>query len=70
MKRCISGFLAVILLCSLVLAGCSADSKKTESAPSEVVKEQYQCPMCKDQLFDKPGKCPTCEMELVKVTKS
>ena len=31
----------------------------------------YTCPMIQhaDVVFDKPGKCPKCEMELVETTK-
>ena len=27
---------------------------------------EYYCPMCKDVISDKPGKCPKCGMDLVK----
>ena len=71
MKRCILGFSAAVLFFSLTFTSCSGDSKKAESAPTEQVKEQYQCPMkCTEELFNKPGKCPVCEMDLIKITKS
>jgi len=28
----------------------------------------YQCPMCADEISDKPGECPKCGMEMKKVT--
>ena len=70
MKRKIVGFSAIILSCSALIMGCAGEAKKPETPAAATEKVQYQCPMCKDQLFDKPGKCPSCEMELVKVTKS
>ncbi len=70
MKIRVLGFFLMILLSSALFQGCAGSSEKPVQAPAEAVKEQYQCPMCKDQLFDKPGKCPACEMELIKVTKS
>lgn len=30
---------------------------------------KYECPMHPDVQSDKPGKCPKCEMDLVKVTQ-
>ena len=31
---------------------------------------QYQCPMHKEVISDKPGKCPKCGMKLVQKKKS
>ena len=71
MKKTISIICASVLLLSVFLTRCKGESKQPEASPTGVVKEQYQCPMkCTEQLFDKPGKCPECEMELIKVTKS
>jgi hypothetical protein len=70
MKRnCWTG--AITLMLSItVLAGCGSAEKKAPE-PVKTATEQYQCPMkCSDQLFDKPGKCPVCDMELEKITKS
>ena len=59
-----------LIISATVLAGCGNAEKKQE-APSEVLKEQYQCPMkCTEELFDKPDTCKVCGMELEKITKS
>jgi len=58
---------------TLILAsGCAGSDKKTDGQPAQQqVKDQYQCPMkCTEEKFDKPGKCPVCEMELEKITNS
>jgi nitrous oxide reductase accessory protein NosL len=71
MKRLILGFITAALFCSALLAGCNGGVEKPAVSPAAAEKVQYQCPMkCTEQLFDKPGKCPVCEMELIKVTKS
>jgi hypothetical protein len=49
----------------------AADTTKTEmkhdSTSSAAI---YECPMkCEGSKSDKPGKCPSCEMELVKIAK-
>ena len=39
----------------------------TKPAAAPVIKARYECPMgCAGSQSSKPGKCPTCEMELVK----
>ena len=71
MKKQILGFSLVLMCCFALLSGCSGESKKADETPSEKVIEQFQCPMkCTEELFNKPGKCPVCEMDLVKITKS
>ena len=71
MKRYILDFALATLFCSTLLVGCGGGTKAPETAPAAAEKVQYQCPMkCTEQLFDKPGKCPVCDMELIKVTKS
>lgn len=70
MKKSILAMSFVILTTILVISSCG-NNQKPAASPAETAKEQYQCPMkCTEELFDKPGKCPVCEMELVKVTKS
>jgi hypothetical protein len=62
--------LSAFILTVFVTPGCNGSDKSSEK-PVEQVKEQYQCPMkCTEEKFDKPGKCPVCEMELEKVTNS
>jgi hypothetical protein len=69
MKKNFRAASLLLVLSITILAGCGSKAKPT--APVDVVKEQYQCPMkCTEELFDKPGKCPVCGMELEKVTKS
>ncbi len=55
---------------------CATKEKKSEKAKKECDKHKtdatavvYQCPMkCEgDKTYDKPGKCPTCGMELKKM---
>lgn len=51
-------------------AACKGDAKQP-AAEQKVVQDQYKCPMnCSDQLYDKPGNCPNCGMELEKVNPS
>lgn len=63
-------FITGLILISATI-GCGGSDKKEVNAPTEQVKEQYQCPMkCTEEIFDKPGKCPVCEMELEKIVNS
>ena len=56
---------------ALFMASCAGSDKKDVPPAQQQVKEQYQCPMkCTEEKFDKPGKCPVCEMELEKITNS
>lgn len=67
MKRIV---LVLFAITALTFAACSGSEKKTET-PTEVAAEQYQCPMkCTEEVFDKPGTCSVCGMELEKITKS
>ncbi|MDQ3046045.1 MAG: hypothetical protein M3R27_00755 [Bacteroidota bacterium] len=61
-------YLAIILSASLFVSCSSAE--KTPETPA-VSGEQYQCPMkCTEEIFDKPGECPVCGMELEKIANS
>ena len=67
-----SAFL-VSALCasSLLLSSCEHQKPAAAAAPpvvaTPVLKVRYECPMgCAGSQSTKPGKCPTCEMELVK----
>lgn len=67
MKRIV---LVLFSITALTFAACSSSDKKTET-PAAVAAEQYQCPMkCTEEVFDKPGTCSVCGMELEKITKS
>ena len=43
-----------------------ADPPAAATAP---VKQKYYCPMHPQQIFDKPGKCPDCGMDLLPMEK-
>jgi hypothetical protein len=67
----------VLILSALIFAsvffvpGCSGNDKKTNDKSTKEIKEQYRCPMkCTEEIFDKPGNCPVCGMELEKITNS
>lgn len=58
----ISGCLTVLLFAIMVV---SCNNETAEKA--KAISEQYTCPMHPDVKSDKPGKCPKCGMDLVKV---
>ena len=60
MKK-IYGIVALSLAITL-LVSCSNNAKKAG---------KYKCPMeCeKDKVYDEPGKCPACNMDLKEVTE-
>ncbi len=67
-KAILCAFVGFLMSCTL-LPGCLAVEKEQKIQEEKVLK-QYQCPMkCTDQIFDKPGKCPSCGAELVAVTE-
>jgi len=52
---------------AMFLAACGNSSEHEENQENQVSEAKYECPMgCTDQVFNKPGKCPECEMDLVK----
>lgn len=56
---------ALILFTSIVACRQQGSSEAKNQKPPA---EQYTCPMPEDSVFsDKPGKCPKCGMDLVKV---
>ncbi len=58
---------AVLFVLTYFFSGCGEEIKQKES---NHVNSQYVCPMkCSEQVFDKPGKCPECGMELEVVIK-
>lgn len=55
----------------VVFAVAACNNKKEPHADhnAAITKEMYTCPMPQDSVFsDKPGKCPKCGMDLVKMT--
>ncbi len=56
---------AILLSAGLVFTACSGNGSnaKTEQLAKD---EMYTCTMHNEVMSDKPGKCPKCEMTLVK----
>jgi hypothetical protein len=69
MNKVILAGLIGILVCFTILAACSEEKKK-EKDPVEKTVCRYKCPMeCTGEIFNKPGKCPNCGTELIKITE-
>src|SRR3990170_150241 len=60
-------FLFSIFVITTIISACK-ETVKQNHLSTEVIK--YTCPMHPQVIKDKPGTCPICGMELVKVTKS
>lgn len=57
----------ILFFVLLLFASCKSKNKHAEHK-QEAAKEMYTCPMPQDSVFsDKPGKCPKCGMDLVKM---
>jgi Cu(I)/Ag(I) efflux system membrane fusion protein len=56
--------LPVVLL--IVAMGCKNKKDPHAMPNAETAKDVYTCPMHPQIIRDKPGKCPICEMDLVK----
>ena len=65
MKKTALFFAIVCSLLSVTFSGCNHSAEETKSKQIEK-KVLYQCPMdCESgKTYDKPGKCPVCEMDL------
>lgn len=58
---------SITLLAALFFADCKHESKNTlPAATADTKNVKYQCPMdCeKGKLYDQPGSCPVCKMDL------
>ena len=57
-----------VLFTALLFASCgnSSNEKKNENSTEKVETTMYQCPMkCEgEKIYDKPGTCPVCKMDL------
>src|SRR5215210_7357710 len=49
----------------LIVSGCN-ENKNEDHSQHEAQQEIYTCPMHPQIMENKPGKCPICEMNLVK----
>jgi hypothetical protein len=67
MNKVILYVLIGFLACSAILTACS-EGEKRGKPPIEKAVNRYKCPMgCTGEIFNKPGKCPKCGAELVKM---
>ena len=60
-------FFTIALFAGLLFAACKHESKNTlPAAAADAKNVKYQCPMdCeKGKLYDQPGSCPVCKMDL------
>jgi hypothetical protein len=63
---------ALSLIVIMFFASCknkSSESNAVQTATEQTENTKYQCPMkCEGKkLYDKPGQCPECKMDLVKI---
>ncbi len=65
----IAALVAVTVISSLALAGCSESTQKdtSEQSTNQPAQKtvQYTCSMHPEVVQDKPGDCPKCGMKLV-----
>jgi membrane fusion protein, copper/silver efflux system len=59
-------FLTALIV--MIVTACNNSNNPGTAHQQEITKEMYTCPMPQDSVFsDKPGKCPKCGMDLVKM---
>jgi len=59
-----------VFLAGFVVSSCKnsgTTSSESDKKAEQVSKVEYTCPMHPDVISDKPGQCPECGMDLVKV---
>ncbi len=59
--------LAMFTLSAVYLSAQTGTQAKPKTPKSKTVKVQYTCTMHPEVISDKPGNCPKCGMELVKM---
>ena len=60
-------YLFFLLVVTAVIS-CNNNQDTSVNQKTETAKDMYTCPMPEDSVFsDKPGKCPKCGMDLIKV---
>ncbi len=58
----------ITILLLIAVASCNNKSDSHSSHNTETAKDMYTCPMPEDSVFSgKPGKCPKCGMDLIKM---
>lgn len=63
-KYCITGSLVIMI----IALACHNNKDSQPGQQTEIVTDRYTCPMPEDSVFsNKPGKCPKCGMDLVKM---
>jgi hypothetical protein len=65
-------FIAVAAIAlTLAFSACGSQEQKTPATVQSSTTEKvlYTCPMHPEVRSDKPGKCPKCGMDLIKVEK-
>lgn len=62
--------LLIVILSLALLTACSKEDSQQANTGHAHESEKYTCPMHPQVVQDKPGSCPVCGMDLVKVAKS
>jgi len=60
---------AIVAMALLSSCGNSGETPKKDSVTNATAAVKYQCPMkCEgEKTYDKPGKCPVCQMDMKEV---
>ncbi len=63
-------FTALSLFLLMFIGSCGSRTSESKTEKTEQTEyAMYQCPMkCEgEKMYDKPGQCPVCNMDLIKV---
>jgi Cu(I)/Ag(I) efflux system membrane fusion protein len=58
------------LITLVLFIACNQQTNDSQAEHERVESEKYTCPMHPNIVQDKPGKCPVCGMDLIKVIKN